>query len=103
MTSPALDAATPKAPDTPFANNQELSANVVAQRTAPFRRAVLRFIGPQERAATQLPTNREINKLMIDQIPTPVPTPPAFDLGAPEPERKLEPIAAPRALKIRDR
>jgi hypothetical protein len=44
--------------------------------------------------------NREINKLMIDQIPTVVPTPGAFDLGAPEPERKVEPIAAPRALKM---
>jgi hypothetical protein len=100
MTSPAFDAAIPKAPDTPLANSQELRARVVAQRIAPFRRAVLRFIGPQARAATQLPTNREINKLMIDQIPTLVPTPGAFDLGAPEPARKLDPIAAPKALKI---
>src|SRR5919199_2940201 len=100
MTSPALDAAIPKAPVTPLANSQELSARVVAQRIAPLRRAVLRFIGPLARAVTQLPTNRAINKLMIDQIPTPVPTPGALDRGAPDPDRKLAPIAAPRALKI---
>jgi hypothetical protein len=44
--------------------------------------------------------NKAINKLMIDQIPTPVPTPGAFDLGAPEPAKKVDPIAAPRALKM---
>jgi len=37
---------------------------------------------------------------MIDQIPTPVPTPPAFDLGAPEPDRKPVPIAPPSAQMI---
>jgi len=64
---PALEAATPK-PDTPLANSQELSARVVAQRIVPFRSAVLRFIGPQARVVIQPPTNRERNKLIIDQI-----------------------------------
>jgi len=53
------EAATPKAPDTPLANSQELSARVVAQRIVPFRSAVLRFIGPQARVVNHRRIGKE--------------------------------------------
>src|SRR6476469_1803670 len=94
----ALFTSRPKVPDTPLANSQELMARVVAQRIAPFNSAVLRFIGPQVRLVIQPPINKEINKLIMLQIPTAVPTSPAVERGAPEPDKLDRPIAAPRAL-----
>ena len=96
--SPALAPTTPNAPDTPLDNSQALTAKVVAQRIAPFNKAVLRFIGPQVRVVIHPPMNSEINKLIMDQTPTAVPAPPTSDRGDPEPAMLFEPIAAPIAL-----
>ena len=99
----ALEAAlvaNPKAPVTPLVNSQEPRAKVVAQRIAPFKRAVERFIGPQPRAVTQPPVNREINKAIIDQSPTLPATSPVIVLGLPELATVSAPIAANSALKI---
>ena len=92
--------ARPKAPVTPLANNQELSARVVAQRIAPLSSAVERFMGPQARAVNQPPVRREINKPIADQIPTFPATFDALVLGAPEPATVSAPIAPKSALKI---
>jgi hypothetical protein len=56
-------------------------------------------MGPQLRAIIQLPKNKEINRLIIDQIPTAEPTSPASLLGAPEFAIVVSPIAAPIPLK----
>jgi hypothetical protein len=65
MTLPALEAAMPKAPDTPLDSNQALSANIDAHKIAPLSSAVFRVIRPDVRVAIHPPTNNEINKLII--------------------------------------
>jgi hypothetical protein len=95
-----LGATMPKVPHTPLANNQELSARLVAQRIAPLSRAVLRFIGPQARVVTQPPTNREINKARVDQIPTLPAMSGVMVLGAPDVAIVLAPMAPNKELKI---